>query len=71
MVIDENTFNQTIKSKGVKLDGWYLGKQDYQPSIQDYTYKQIGQRLNYCPYCGTKLIKAEETLEAKSDNNTL
>ena len=59
-IIDENTFNHTIEYNGEKLDGWYLGKPTYQLSNQDFTYEQAGKRLNYCPYCGTKLMMAEK-----------
>lgn len=57
-IIDENTFDHLVGSEGVKLDGWYLSRPTYQQSIQDFTYEQVGVRLNYCPYCGTK-IKVE------------
>lgn len=39
IIVDENTFNHTINSNGINLDGWYLGKRTYQQSIKDFTYE--------------------------------
>jgi hypothetical protein len=55
IIIDENTFAHSVNCNSVKLDGWYLGQRTYQQSIRDCTYEQVGKKLNYCPYCGTKL----------------